>query len=158
MPLITFKTNIFAPIERCFDLSTSIDLHQQSVKHTQEQAIGGRTQGLMLPEEEVTWRAKHLGQWFTMTVRMVEYERPHYFCDQMIRGPFRSMEHQHYFEEQDGFTLMTDKFRFVSPLGILGRWMNATLLKKHFQELLLTRNEAIKTFAETNRWKEVLLN
>ncbi len=156
MPLITLKTKIVAPVDRCFDLSTSIDLHKQSVEHTREEATGGRTEGLMQLNEEVIWRAKHLGQWFTMTVRMVDYERPRYFCDKMIRGPFQSMEHQHYFEELDGGTLMTDKFRFVSPWGILGRWANAAVLKNHFTELLLTRNEAIKTFAETNRWKEVL--
>ncbi|MEM9833728.1 MAG: SRPBCC family protein [Bacteroidota bacterium] len=158
MPLITLKTKIYAPIERCFDLSTSIDLHKQSVEHTQEEAISGRTEGLMQLNEEVTWRAKHLGIWFTMTVRMVDHERPHYFCDKMVSGPFQSMEHQHYFEEQGGFTLMTDKFRFVSPLGILGRWVDAAVLKNHLQELLLTRNEAIKTFAETNGWREVLPN
>ncbi|MEM8969328.1 MAG: SRPBCC family protein [Bacteroidota bacterium] len=158
MPLITLKTKINAPIERCFDLSTSIDLHKQSVEHTQEEAIGGRTEGLMQRSEEVTWRAKHLGIWFIMTVRMTNYERPHYFCDEMVSGPFQSMAHEHYFEELGEHTLMIDKFRFVSPLGILGRWANAVVLKNHFAKLLLTRNEAIKTFAETSRWQEILPN
>ncbi|MEO0331026.1 MAG: SRPBCC family protein [Bacteroidota bacterium] len=133
-------------------------MHKQSVGHTQEEAIGGRTQGLMQLNEEVTWRAKHLGIWFIMTVRMTNYDRPYYFCDEMVSGPFQSMEHQHYFEELDGSTLMTDKFYFISPLGILGRWANVAVLKNHFTKLLLTRNEAIKTFAETDRWREVLLS
>ncbi|WKN44657.1 SRPBCC family protein [Tunicatimonas pelagia] len=156
MPLITLKTKIQAPVERCFDLSTSIDLHKKSVEHTQEEVVSGRTNGLMQLNEEVTWRAKHLGVWFVMTVRMTDYERPYYFCDEMVSGPFQSMAHQHYFEELNEGTLMIDKFRFVSPLGVLGRLANATVLKKHLTELLFTRNEAIKTFAETNRWQEVL--
>lgn len=156
MPLITLQTHISAPIERCFDLSTSIDLHKLSVKHTQEEAIGGRTEGLMRLDERVTWRAKHLGARVTMTMRMAAYEPPAYFRDEMAKGPFRSLVHDHYFEEHSSFTLMTDKFRFTSPAGILGRWADTIVLKRHFTELLLTRNEAIKTFAETDKWKQIL--
>lgn len=156
MPLITLETKIYAPIERCFDLSTSIDLHKKSVQFTQEEVIGGRQSGLLQLNEQVTWRAKHLGTWFTMTVKMVAFDRPTYFCDKMIQGPFHSLEHEHHFKETGGHTLMTDKFRFISPLGVLGRLADATVLKNHFTELLLTRNEAIKTFAETNQWKLII--
>lgn len=156
MPLITLETKIYAPPDRCFDLSTSIDLHRLSVRHTQEEAIGGRTQGLMHLHEQVTWRAKHLGARFTMTVRIANYERPTYFRDEMVDGPLRSLVHDHYFEERAGATFMTDRFRFTSPAGVLGRWADTLILKRHFTELLLTRNEAIKTFAETDRWKEML--
>ena len=158
MPLITLKTRIYAPPERCFDLSTSIDLHKLSAEHTEEEAIGGRTQGLLQLHEQVPWRAKHLGVWFTMTMRISAYERPTYFCDEMVQGPFRSLVHEHYFEKKEETTLMTDKFRFVSPAGALGRWADTVILKRHFTELLLTRNESIKTCAETNRWQELLPN
>lgn len=156
MPLITLQTRITAPMKRCFDLSTSIDLHRLSVEHTEEEAIGGRTEGLMRLNDQVTWRAKHLGARLTMTMHMAAYERPTYFRDEMVHGPFRSLIHHHYFSENDESTMMTDKFRFTSPAGILGRWADTVILKRHFTELLLTRNEAIKTFAETDQWKQLL--
>ena len=47
MPTINLTTEINAPIEICFDLSRSIDLHKQSMEHTKEEAIAGRTSGLI---------------------------------------------------------------------------------------------------------------
>ena len=40
MPTITLVTKINAPIERCFDLARSIDLHQHTSSKTNEKAIG----------------------------------------------------------------------------------------------------------------------
>jgi len=54
MPVIELKTAIKAPVERCFDLSRSIDLHKISTAHTNEEAIAGVTSGLIGPNEWVT--------------------------------------------------------------------------------------------------------
>jgi hypothetical protein len=43
MPAIELKTFIQAAQEVCFELSLDIDLHMQSMKETNERAIGGRT-------------------------------------------------------------------------------------------------------------------
>jgi hypothetical protein len=56
---IDLTTIINAPIEICFDLSRSIDLHQQSTQQTHEKAIAGRTTGLIELNEFVTWQATH---------------------------------------------------------------------------------------------------
>jgi hypothetical protein len=56
---IDLITIINAPIEICFDLSRSIDLHQHSTQQTREKAIAGRTTGLIGLNEFVTWRATH---------------------------------------------------------------------------------------------------
>lgn len=45
MAVIILKTQIAAPIEKCFDLCRSIDLHLKSMQHTDERAIDGRTSG-----------------------------------------------------------------------------------------------------------------
>ena len=56
-------TIIKAPIEHCFDLSRSVEVHLLSNVHSGEQAlaVGGVTSGLAGLSEEVTWRAKHFG-------------------------------------------------------------------------------------------------
>ncbi len=46
---------------------------------------------------------------------------PTSFRDIMIDGEFASMPHEHVFEEVGESTVMTDRFRFQAPLGILGR-------------------------------------
>lgn len=61
MPVIILTTTINAPIERCFDLSRSIDLHMASTTKTNERAIAGVTKGLINKGEQVTRLAKHFG-------------------------------------------------------------------------------------------------
>jgi hypothetical protein len=54
MPRIELKTEIKADKNLVFDLSRSIDLHKISTKHTNEEAIAGRTSGLLGMNESVT--------------------------------------------------------------------------------------------------------
>src|SRR5882672_3399450 len=58
---IELTTPISAPIERCFDLSRSIDLHVASTHGTGERAIAGVTTGLIGLDETVTWKGRPLG-------------------------------------------------------------------------------------------------
>lgn len=74
MPCISLTTEIKAPIERCFDLSRSIDLHVVSTSGTDEKAVGGRTSGLIEKNETVTWQAVHLGVKQNLTSLITEFE------------------------------------------------------------------------------------
>ena len=70
METILLETIINAPIEVCFDTARSIDMHLESMHHTGERAIAGRTSGYIGAGETVTWRARHFGISFRMTVRI----------------------------------------------------------------------------------------
>jgi len=54
-------TVIRAPIERCFDLSRSVEVHLAGSDSYGEAvvALGGVTSGLIGMGQRVTWRAKH---------------------------------------------------------------------------------------------------
>src|SRR6185503_1438644 len=149
MPSIIIETLINAPIERCFDLSLSIDLHTDSMKHTGERAIAGRTSGLIELGETVTWEARHFGIRQTLTSKITEFDCPNYFVDEQVTGAFKSFRHEHKFRRQDSKTLITDIFSFESPLGFLGQVANALFLKSYMKKLLLKRNQIIKQAAET---------
>jgi ligand-binding SRPBCC domain-containing protein len=157
MTQIHLETIINAPILRVFDLSRSIDLHKLSVAHTNEQAIAGRTTGLIELGEYVTWRAKHLGVYQKLTVEIARLESPYMFEDRMTKGTFRSMNHVHRFEEVGVTTKMIDEFQFESPMGILGKMVNAIFLKRYMTKFLIIRNEEIKRIAESEVWKELLI-
>lgn len=47
MPVVRITTKVNAPIQVVFDLSRSIDLHKISTAHTNEEAIAGKTSGLI---------------------------------------------------------------------------------------------------------------
>ncbi len=157
MPVIELVTSIAAPIDRVFDLARSIDLHTHSTSRTGERAVSGVTSGLIGLDEEVTWRARHFGVWQSLTVRITEFERPTHFADMMLRGAFHSMEHRHDFEPAvNGNTTMRDRFRFQSPLGILGRLVDCLVLTRYMKSLLIERNRVIKVIAESDDWEKYL--
>jgi ligand-binding SRPBCC domain-containing protein len=160
MPIIELSTSIAAPIERVFDLARNIDLHTHSTSNTSERAVAGVTSGLIGPGQEVTWRAKHFGIWQSLTVRIIVFERPNRFADAMVSGPFRSMEHHHYFEESATAmgTTMRDVFSFQSPLGIPGRVVESLFLTGYLKSFLIDRNRVIKATAESDEWKQYLGN
>jgi ligand-binding SRPBCC domain-containing protein len=159
MQLIQLETRIAAPPERCFLLSLNIDLHMESTEPTREVAIAGVTHGLIGPNETVTWRGHHFGFMLTHKTLISKYERPHHFQDIMLRGMFKSFEHDHYFEAtNDGNTLMRDVLHFTAPLGPLG-WIAETLvLRSYFIHFLQQRNQVIRSIAEAPAatWKKYL--
>lgn len=157
MPTITIETMIEAPIERVFDLTRSIDLHRFSTKETHEEAVAGKTSGLLGPGKTVTWRAKHFGIYQKLSVIITGFDRPYSFTDRMLKGAFASMEHRHQFELVDtGKTLMRDVFTFKAPLGILGRFAEALFLTNYMRKFLVGKNKILKRVAEGEEWMEVL--
>jgi len=52
--------------------------------------------------------------------------------------------------------LMKDIFNFESPLGILGSIADKIILTNYFNELIAERNNIIKEFAESEKWRQVL--
>ncbi|TPD65472.1 SRPBCC family protein [Flavobacterium microcysteis] len=156
MPRICLKTTITAPIDIVFDLSRSIDLHTVSTKQTNEEAIAGKTSGLIGLGESVTWRAKHLGFTQSLTSKVTDYNHPSFFADEMAEGIFKRFRHEHHFETEGNQTLMTDIFEYQSPFGILGKLADFIFLENYLRSFLKKRNTAIKEVAESDEWKKIL--
>ncbi len=153
------KTRIRAPIDRCFDLARSVEVHLVGNVHFGESAVatGGVTSGLIGLGQKVTWRARHLGVRQNLTSEITAMERPTYFQDTMIRGAFRSMQHDHYFRVVSATeTEMRDVFRFAAPLGVLGRVAELALLRRYMRALLIERNRVIQQIAESTEWRRYL--
>lgn len=148
MPVIKLSTIVNAPIALVFDLSRSIDLHKISTAHTNEQAIAGKTSGLINLGESVTWKAKHLGVTQVLTSKITEFDSPHYFVDEMVSGAFKRFTHEHIFTTENNTTIMTDVFDYTSPYGCIGQMGDTIFLKRYMTSLLERRNAAIKAFAE----------
>lgn len=156
MPVIKLETLINAPIERVFDLSRSVDLHADSMAHTNEKAVSGVTKGLINLGETVTWEATHFGIRQRLTSKITICERPHKFGDTMVSGAFKRFDHEHFYEEIDGKTLMKDVFDYDSPLGFLGNIADFLFLENYMRDLLIKRNELIKRVAESEDWRKFL--
>ena len=152
-------TLIHAPLERCFDLARSVEVHLAGNRHCGESAVAtaGVTSGLIGMGQRVTWRAKHLGVWQNLTSEITAMEPPAYFQDAMVRGAFRFMKHDHFFRPvPSGQTEMKDVFCFAAPLPILGRLVETVLLRRYMRGLLHERNVVLKQIAESSDWQRYL--
>ena len=156
MPTIHLTTFIAAPADRVFDLCRSIELHRKSMAHTGEEAVAGTTNGLIGLEETVTWKAKHLLKTRILKSKIVAMVKPTSFTDEMVSGDFKSLRHEHHFKRIDNGTLLIDLFHFEAPYGSLGRLANKLFLTRYLRKLLETRNQVIKEYAETEKWKFIL--
>ncbi len=140
---------IDAPIEVCFDAARDITIHTKTVwKHTKEKAVRGVTSGPIGLNQTVTFEATHLGLRQTLTSKIVEYQRPYLFVDEMQQGAFKSLRHVHSFEEVDGKTKMTDVLVFEAPYGLLGKMVERLLLARYMKEFIHDRNKEIKKMIE----------
>lgn len=156
MRILNLSILIAAPQERVFDLSRSIDLHQDSTHGTDEKAVAGVTAGLIGLGQEVTWEARHFGIKQRLTSKITQFDRPNHFQDVMQRGAFKHLIHDHTFKEADGKTQLLDRFEFSAPLGPLGLLAEWLFLARYLQRFLEQRNQTVKRIAESDEWKKYL--
>jgi ligand-binding SRPBCC domain-containing protein len=147
---IELQTVISAPIERCYDLSLSVDLHLRSAASTGERVVAGVSSGVLMLGDHVTWEARHLGLKHRLAMTISVADPPRMFRDEMVRGPFRRLVHDHFFEQADGGTLMRDALEFSSGF----RPLDALVLKPHLHRFLRRRNATIKELAEGEGWRD----
>lgn len=133
-----------------FDVSLDVDLHLKSFEDSDESIVGGVRHGGMQLGDDVTWRARHFGIWWTMTSTITEYDRPRRFVDEQKKGPFRRFRHVHEFEAiDDSTTMMRDSIEFEAPLGVLGRIAEKVALERYLPKLIDQRNRVLAEHFET---------
>jgi Uncharacterized conserved protein len=157
MPTIHLTTFIAAPAQVVFDLSRHITVHKESMSRFREEAVAGTRFGLVEKEDTITWKARHFFKDRLLRVKVTEMERAQQFTDEQLQGDFKMMKHEHHFKECENGTILIDLFHFESPYGMLGQWFNSLYLTKYLKRLLEQRNKTIKEYAESGKWKKLLI-
>ena len=117
MSQIILETHINAPAEICFDLMRDIRIHAQTTAQTNEKTVAGVTDGMISVGQTVTFEGTHFGIRQRLTVKVVEFDRPRLFVDEMTEGSFKTFKHRHEFFPQNRRTLMRDTLTWTSPFG-----------------------------------------
>jgi ligand-binding SRPBCC domain-containing protein len=156
MDRIRLETWIDAPVERCFLLSLSVDLHTASATSSREKAVAGVMTGLLNKGETVTFQGRHFGVTLNHTSR-IEILRPYsHFRDVMTSGRFKHFEHDHHFAAMNDGTRMRDEVRFSAPWGVFGRLATRMFLRRHLTSYLMERNAVLKQVLESEEWHKYL--
>jgi ligand-binding SRPBCC domain-containing protein len=68
----------------------------------------------------IDYRLRMFGVPFAWQSRITEWNPPHSFVDEQVRGPYRLWEHGHTFEATPTGTRIHDRVRYRLPLSPLG--------------------------------------
>ena len=151
MTTIIIDTRIAAPIELCFDLARDVEVHLKTSAFTGERAVGGKTSGLLDLGDVITLEGVHFGIRQRLTVKIVEFNRPRQFVDEMVSGPFTSLRHVHEFVMDGGSVVMRDTLTWRSPLGLLGVVADTLFVERHMRTYLVRKQSLLKELAERAR-------
>lgn len=69
-----------------------------------------------------------------------EWEPPHRFMDEQLRGPYQQWIHEHTFTEKDGGTLARDKVSYAVPGGAL---INALFVRRDVERIFAFRRQKL---------------
>jgi ligand-binding SRPBCC domain-containing protein len=154
--MFTIGDSIFikAPIERCFLLSTNVELVGRTYGM---KPIEGKTKGLIEADDKLLWAGWKFGFPQMHESVISQYEKPSFFQDTMTRGRFKRYQHDHYFYEMDGRTVLNDKIRFTMPLGPVGRVVGQFVLVPYLSRRLRRRLVLLRRVAESRKeWQKYL--
>jgi ligand-binding SRPBCC domain-containing protein len=144
---------IEAPIERCFRLSTSIEVVALTLGM---RPVEGKLGGMILAGDELVWRGWKFGLPQMHETLITGFEEPRFFQDTMGRGRFAKFQHDHHFLETQGGTLLEDELRFSMPFGWAGDVVGQVVMVPHIKGLLRRRFALLKGLAEGDGWREYL--
>ena len=145
--------HVHAPIDRCFLLSTSIDLVSRNLGM---RLVTPSKTNLIQPNDQLIWHGWKFCLPQLHETLITAYDRPNYFQDTMGRGRFKRFQHQHNFYEIGGHTLLHDKIRFSLPLGWVGDIVAQRIMVPYISRLLRRRLQLLKHVAETEEWRKYL--
>ena len=156
--VIRDNTLIAAPIERCFLLSTSIDLVQRTLGMRPSATESKKFSGMIEAGDQLVWRGWKFGLPAMHETLITAYDRPRHFQDTMGRGRFARFQHDHWFRAGESatgeVTVLEDQVRFALPLGwagaIVGRW----IMVPYIRRLVRQRFALLKQVAESEEWRQ----
>lgn len=80
--------------------------------------------------------------------RISEWEPPHRFADEQLRGPYRQWIHEHTFEARDGGTLCRDMVKYAVPFDFL---MHELFVRRNVEKIFAFRAETLKKHFAGNK-------
>ena len=84
---------------------------------------------------------------------ITDFNPPHMFVDQQIKGPYTMWHHTHTFQEVKDGVEIRDRVVYSLPIGIFGRILNYYWIRKNLQNIFNYRKKVINKLFENNDYK-----
>lgn len=156
MSTLHLTTFIKAPVERVFDLCRNTTVYKKALEARKEQLNASASSVLVKEGDTVTLSARHLGKTRALTARIIEMDVNERFVEEQVKGDLKSFRHEHYFKPVENGTIVIDMVEMEEPRDAVGGLMGKFFMKKYFEALLSKRNELIKYYAESDKWRAIM--
>ena len=84
---------------------------------------------------------------------ITDFDPPHTFIDQQIKGPYTIWHHTHTFQKVDGGVEIKDRVVYSIPFSILGRILNFLWIRKDLENIFNYRKKVIDELFENDNYK-----
>lgn len=84
---------------------------------------------------------------------ITDFDPPHTFIDQQIKGPYNIWHHTHTFQKVDGGVEIKDRVVYSIPFSILGRILNFLWIRKDLENIFNYRKKVIDELFENDDYK-----
>lgn len=165
---ITDGIGVKAPLERCFALSTNVELVRQTLGM---RPVAGVMQGHVTAGSRVVWRGWKFGLPTEHHTLITQFAPPHagrigdvaaqfdgqqvaWFEDSQEQGRFATFRHLHVFRQYRHDVRLEDRIEFSLPLGWAGELVGRWIVAPHAQRLIRERFALIRRLAEGEGWRE----
>ena len=149
-------TFVAAPIDRVFDLSRHLALYRQVFQTRHESFSSGAGSNLLDKGETITIIAKHAGRSRMSMLKITNFQKPILFVEEQAKGDLQHYSHEHHFKPVDNGTIIIDLVEFGMPKDIPGKIFGKLYFRNYLEAMLRKRNEVIRSYAETEKWRAVL--
>jgi len=97
---------------------------------------------------QIDYTIKVAGIRMHWTTLISEYDPPHKFVDEQLRGPYRLWHHTHTFRAIPEGTLLLDDIEYALPFGPLGRLAHVLKVKHDLAKIFTYRSQVVSQIFE----------
>ena len=156
MASIHLTTFIAAPVERVFDLSRHIAIYKNLFQSRKEQISSGAGSNLLNLNETISIVGKIAGKTRLTMLKITTISKPASFNEEQVKGDLAEFKHQHHFKSVQNGTIVIDMIEYGLPKDFIGKIAGRLYLRNYLEELVNKRNELIRSYAETEKWRAIL--
>ncbi len=74
---------------------------------------------------------------------IAEWDPPHRFVDNQLKGPYARWHHLHTFVAENGGTRIRDQVDYELPFGIIGELMHTLMVRRDVESIFLYRQKRL---------------
>ena len=140
--LLVKEMKLYRPLEEIFDFFSNAENLEKATPADLSFSILTPLPIKMHIGTLIDYRIKLMGIPFFWRTQISDFEPPHRFVDQQLKGPYVLWHHEHIFEQKDGYVLMTDRVHYLSPGWFLEPMIDALFVRKQLEVVWAYRKKA----------------